>query len=98
MRFVDVMFSFPDLLLIIIVMTTLRAATSRDDAGPIAHLCRQCGRVVWRAIGVLISLALISWLTVARLVRGQILSLKEKEFVEAATAMGASIHGSFALT
>ena len=35
------------------------------------------------------SLALVSWLTVARLVRGQVLSLKEREFIEAARASGA---------
>jgi oligopeptide transport system permease protein len=90
MRFVDVMYSFPDLLLIIIVMTTLRAATSRDDAGPILTFLGNADEAFGGLLGVFISLALISWLTVARLVRGQILSLKEKEFVEAATAMGAS--------
>lgn len=37
-----------------------------------------------------IALALVSWLTVARVVRGQIISLKNSEFVEAARSMGAS--------
>ena len=36
------------------------------------------------------ALAIVSWLTVARVVRGQIMSLKESEFVEAARAAGAS--------
>jgi glutathione transport system permease protein len=41
-------------------------------------------------LGVFIALGLVSWLTVARLVRGQVLSLKEKEFIEAARVTGAT--------
>ena len=40
-------------------------------------------------LGVFAALALTSWLTVARLVRGQVLSLKEREFVDAARVVGA---------
>ena len=40
-------------------------------------------------LGVFVALALTSWLTVARLVRGQVLSLKEREFVDAARTLGA---------
>ena len=36
-----------------------------------------------------IALGLVSWLTVGRLVRGQVLSLKEKEYVDAARTVGA---------
>jgi len=90
MRIVDVMYSFPDLLLVIIVMTALRAATAQPDAsGPLRALA-SADALFGGLLGVFVSLALISWLTVARLVRGQILSLKHKEFVTAATAMGAS--------
>ena len=90
MRFVDVMYSFPDLLLIIIVMTALRAATTQPDVSGPVWLLTTADALFGGLLGVFISLALISWLTVARLVRGQVLSLKRKEFVEAATAMGAS--------
>lgn len=41
-------------------------------------------------INLFIALSLVSWLTVARVVRGQIISLKNSEFVEAARSMGAS--------
>jgi peptide/nickel transport system permease protein len=40
-------------------------------------------------IVIAVMLGLISWTTMARLVRGELLSLREKEFVEAARAMGA---------
>lgn len=68
MRFVDVMYAFPDILLIILVRAIL--------GGSIYML--------FLAIG------LVAWVNVARLVRGQILSLKQRDFITAARAMGAS--------
>lgn len=88
MRFVDVMYSFPDLLLIIIVMTTLRAVTGRENPSGLLWLMVRADDLFGGLLGVFIALGLTSWLTVARLVRGQILSLKEREFVEAARAIG----------
>jgi len=40
-------------------------------------------------VNLFVALALISWLTLCRVVRGQVMSLKHAEFVEAARAMGA---------
>src|SRR6266508_4669208 len=89
MRIVDVMYSFPDLLVVIIVMSSLRAAfRSPNPAGPTALLAG-LDSSFGGLLGVFISLGLITWLTVARLVRGQILSLKEREFIHAARASGA---------
>jgi peptide/nickel transport system permease protein len=42
------------------------------------------------AVGLALLLALVTWTSLARLVRGEFMSLREKEFVEAARAMGAS--------
>ena len=67
MRFVDVMYSLPYMLLVIIFM----AIFGRNIAN------------------LFFALAIVSWLTVARVVRGQVLSLKNSEFIEAARASGA---------
>lgn len=76
MRITDVTYAFPDLLFVIILMTALR------DTG-IAK--------IWSGLFlVVLAIGVVHWTTMARLVRGQILSLKEKEFVEAARAVGAS--------
>jgi oligopeptide transport system permease protein len=75
MRFTDVIFAFPDLLFFIIVMISLR-----DTA---------VGKLMNGLFLLFIALAIVNWVGVARLVRGQVLSLKEKEFVEAARAIGA---------
>lgn len=68
MRFVDVMYGLPYMLLVIICMAVF-------------------GRGLFN---LFFALALISWLTIARMVRGQIMSLKNQEYVEAARSMGAS--------
>ncbi len=71
MRFVDIMYGLPYMLIVIILMALFRKE-GQDS-------------VVILFIGI----ALVSWLTIARVVRGQIISLKNSEFVEAARSMGA---------
>ena len=88
-RLIDVMYSFPDLLLIIIVSTSLKAAF-RTDSGGLLGLFATLDTAFGGLLGMFVALALVSWLTVARLVRSQVLALKEREFVDAARALGAS--------
>lgn len=75
MRLTDVMYAFPDLLFLIIIFATLRNTWAGDLMG---------GLVLMFA-----GIAIVNWVGMARLVRGQVLSLKEKEFIEAARATGA---------
>ncbi len=74
MRFVDVMYSLPFLFLVILVMTLF--------LGPKASPAR-------RVAALLVVLGAVQWLTMARIVRGQVLTLKTRGFVEAARALGA---------
>jgi oligopeptide transport system permease protein len=74
MRFTDVMYAFPDLLLIILFSVAFRETFF--------------GEAMDGLFLVFVAIGLTAWVTVARLVRGQILSLKETEFVEAARAIG----------
>jgi oligopeptide transport system permease protein len=76
MRFTDVMYAFPDLLLIILLSVAFRDT--------------DFGRALNGLFLVFVAIGLTSWVTVARLVRGQLLSLRETEFVEAARAIGVS--------
>jgi len=68
MRVVDVIYSLPDLLLIILITVIL-------------------GRG-W--ISIFLALSLVSWVTVARLIRGEVLRLKEMHFIESVKALGAN--------
>jgi oligopeptide transport system permease protein len=76
MRFTDIVYAFPDLLFFIIMITALRDTW--------------IGNLLDGFVLLFVCLALITWVTVARLVRGQVLSIKEKEYVEAARSIGAS--------
>jgi oligopeptide transport system permease protein len=76
MRFTDITYAFPDLLFIILLNVTLRETWF--------------GHAMDGLLLVFVAIGLTSWVTMARLVRGQLLSLKEQEFVEAAQAIGVS--------
>lgn len=91
MRIVDVLYAMPNLLFVIIIMTYLRGVLNQQNghSGFVDALTTVDGKT-GGLFGVYIGLGLISWLTVARIVRAQVLSLKQKEFVEAARALGAS--------
>lgn len=75
MRLTDVIWAFPDILFFIIVMISLRDTV--------------LGQMLNGLFLLFGALAIVNWVGVARLVRGQVLSLKEKEFVEAARCVGA---------
>ena len=74
MRITDLAFAFPDLLFIIL----LRAAIQENDLPILKDPVPQ----------MIVAISFVGWVTVARLVRGQMLSLKERDFVLAARAMG----------
>jgi oligopeptide transport system permease protein len=74
MRLTDIMYGFPDLLFFIIALISLRDTW--------------IGELMSGLFLLFCALAIINWVGVARLVRGQVLSLKEKEFIEAARSIG----------
>jgi oligopeptide transport system permease protein len=82
MRVVDVMYGLPYVLLVVLVDLALQALATRALG------------LDGRSLGVglvtlLAAIGGVSWLTMARVVRGQVLSLREQPFVEAARAVGA---------
>jgi oligopeptide transport system permease protein len=89
MRTVDVLYALPSLLFVIIIMTYLRGTFGSDPTG-IWHGVAWFDSKTGGLIGVYIGLGLIGWLTVARIVRANTMSLKEREFAEAARGLGAS--------
>lgn len=76
MRFTDIIYAFPDLLFIILLS--------------VAFADTWFGHALNGVLLVFVAIGIVGWVTVARLVRGQFLSLKETEFVEAARAIGVS--------
>jgi ABC-type dipeptide/oligopeptide/nickel transport system permease subunit len=73
MRTVDLMLSFPVLLLAILLAALLREAGLASSTAP-----------------VVLTLAMVSWTTMARVIRGKAMTLARSEYVTAARALGAS--------
>jgi ABC-type dipeptide/oligopeptide/nickel transport system permease subunit len=61
-----------------------------------ARMVSDAGRTVYGLIVLLVAIGGVSWLTMARVIRGQVMSLRAQPFVEAARAMGVSTTGIFA--
>jgi len=72
MRFVDVMYGFPTLLFIILIMVVLPSESA-----------------IQGMMNIFIAIGVVGWMGMSRLIRGQFLSLREKEFVLAAQMIGA---------
>lgn len=97
MRIVDIMYAFPTMLLIILLMaffkTSFGAAT---EPGSTAYRVNQVSAWMDSLLGlqgggilfIFMGIGITAWMGIARLARGQILSLKEKEFIEAAHMIG----------
>ena len=88
MRFVDFLYGFPGLIFIILMQVYFKALGRQEDVGGIADTLISMDKAMGGILFVFIAIGLISWLGMARLARGQTLSIKNKEFVEAARAIG----------
>jgi oligopeptide transport system permease protein len=87
MRVVDIIYTVPDILLIVLISFALKS--------PLEQLASQPGFTWVQTLGtnlisIFIVFALLYWVGMARIVRGQVLTLKESEYVTAARALGAS--------
>ena len=89
-RIVEMIYSIPEMLIILLISATLTPALSEfqnSDSGPLQRLVTILGP---NLISMFIAFACLYWVTMSRIIRGQILQLKEQEYVTAARALGAS--------
>src|SRR4030042_3446644 len=94
MRVADAFFALPDILLLLLITTTVRDRVDDLFTGQIAD---------WPVVGPVVdaggpdyflvfgALAFFGWVGIARVIRSQVLSLREREYVLAARALGASL-------
>ena len=87
MRVVDIIYTIPDVLLIVLLSFALKDPLERLSTVPGFGWIQILGR---NLISIFIVFALLYWGGMARMVRSQILMLKESEYVTAARALGAS--------
>lgn len=85
MRFVDVLYSLPSIIFVVVLITTLEGAWKNFLGRLGAAGLEKSARLLFLFVG----LGAVSWLTMARIVRGQVLSLRHRAFVEASRALGA---------
>ncbi len=90
MRIVDVLYAFPTILFVILLMAFFRSTLSEIEPGTFAYFVSQLDRQAGGMLFIFVGIGLTSWETMARLTRGQVLSMRQKEFVEAAQTIGAS--------
>jgi peptide/nickel transport system permease protein/oligopeptide transport system permease protein len=88
MRIVDVLYSLPTIIFVIVLLTTLGEIIKQSHVVQNSPALEDSLRVILLFIG----LGAVSWLTMARIVRGQVLSLRTRAFVEASRALGAKPH------
>jgi oligopeptide transport system permease protein len=90
MRVVDILYAFPTLLFIILLMAFFRSTISDIQPGTFAYWINQLDESMGGLFFIFVGIGLTAWETMARLTRGQVLSMREKEFIEAAHTIGAS--------
>lgn len=89
MRIVDVLYSIPYILIVIVLLSVFGGPNTPQWIQSLANNFGG-GQGLSQIFLLFFALGLVSWLTMARVVRGQILSLKNQEFVMAARATGVS--------
>ena len=83
MRIVDIIYSLPDMLMVILLSTVLKQVLQPIIEGTVL------AKLGTNMISLFIVFGLLYWVSMSRQIRGQILSLREQEYVLAAQAAGA---------
>lgn len=90
-RIVEIIYTIPEVLVILLISTvlgiTLQSYMTEHPGSFISNVMVVLGP---NLIGMFIAFGLLYWVTMSRIIRGQIIQLKEQEYVTAARALGAS--------
>lgn len=88
MRIVEIIYSLPDILIVILLQIVIKEPLKKAfDSGAAFGGLQKLGAGI---VAIFIVYGLLYWVGMARIVRGQVLQLKQMEYVNAATALGAS--------
>jgi oligopeptide transport system permease protein len=89
MRIVDFIYAFPFLIVVILLQAFLKAQARQDASGIMGGMVA-LNDSMGGMFFLFIAIGLLSWIGLARIARGQVLSQKKKEYVEAAHSIGAT--------
>jgi oligopeptide transport system permease protein len=88
MRFVDFLYGFPLIIFVILLQVYFKAAPASAQANAFARFALRIDAAFGGLFLVFVCIGLVSWLTMARVARGQTLVCKHLEYVHAARAVG----------
>jgi oligopeptide transport system permease protein len=89
MRLVDIMYAFPTFLLVVLLMAFFRTSFGgAQQPGTLAYTLGELDASMGGMLFIFLGIGMTSWMQMARLSRGQVLSVREKEYIEAARSIG----------
>jgi oligopeptide transport system permease protein len=89
MRIVDFIYGFPFLIVVILMQAYFKAQARQGASGLMGGMVA-INNSMGGLFFMFIAIALVNWIGMARIARGQVLSQKKKEYVEAAESIGAT--------
>ena len=90
MRFVELIYAVPEILVVLLLSTALKPALSDWFNTSTSDIAKALSILGPSLIAIFMAFGLLYWVGMARIIRGQVLMLKEQEYVTAAKALGAS--------
>lgn len=90
MRFVELIYSVPDVLIVLLLQVVLQTPLQNWFDTSSVPFVRALSSLGVGIVSIFITFALLYWVSMARIIRGQVLMLKKQEYVTAATVLGAS--------
>jgi oligopeptide transport system permease protein len=90
MRIVELIYSVPEILLVLLLQVVLKDPLQKWFDASDSWIANALSTLGAGIVSIFITFALLYWVTMSRIVRGQVLMLKKQEYVTAATALGAS--------
>lgn len=90
MRFVELIYSIPEVLIVLLLQVVLKEPLQAWFQSGTSGFVKAMSDLGAGIVSIFITFAVLYWVTMARIIRGQVLQLKKQEYVTAATALGAS--------
>ncbi len=90
MRITEIIYSIPDVLVVLLLSTVMKQSMTNYINANTGWWPTFLNTLGGNLIGIFITFGLIYWVSMARIIRGQVLMLKQQEYVTAARALGAS--------
>lgn len=88
MRIVDIIYSVPDVLIVLLLQVVLQSPLQAWFDSSNASFVKALGTLGVGIVSIFITFALLYWVGMSRIIRGQVLQLKKQEYVTAAYALG----------